>query len=160
MALMGRQLTTRQLQGLLADVPPASLYRHVRALAEAGVIVCAEQTAVRGTQERVYEVAPDGGLIPEDERQAMTPEDHLSALGNFGTVVTASYRNYVEAGGQEPPRALATPLYLNDAEAKALQDALNALLRPLAENPKDGRRRHLFARILLPDLENPQSENP
>ena len=37
-ALLGRELTTQQIGALLPDVPLSSIYRHVRLLAEGGII--------------------------------------------------------------------------------------------------------------------------
>lgn len=46
-----------QLAKELPEVPQASLYRHIRKLADSGVIQVVEETRIRGTIERTYAIA-------------------------------------------------------------------------------------------------------
>jgi DNA-binding transcriptional ArsR family regulator len=52
--LGGRSLTTSALAAELADVPAASLYRHVARLVDAGVLEVVAERRVRGTIERTF----------------------------------------------------------------------------------------------------------
>src|SRR3954469_15482471 len=49
-----RALTTAELRDELPDIPPASLYRHIALLADAGVLAVASERRVRGATERTY----------------------------------------------------------------------------------------------------------
>ena len=49
-----RALTTSDLAAELADVPAASLYRHVARLVDAGVLAVVAERRVRGALERTY----------------------------------------------------------------------------------------------------------
>lgn len=68
--LVHETATVKQLHAALPDIPVASLYRHVRLLAEHDVLRVAEENRVRGTVESVYclnraalHVTDDGGLM-------------------------------------------------------------------------------------------------
>lgn len=50
----GKRMSVQELGGRLAEVPPATLYRHLNALVEGGVLTVAEERRVRGAIERVY----------------------------------------------------------------------------------------------------------
>ncbi len=151
-AVSGRALTTAQIAKVLPDVPLPSLYRHVRVLAEAGIIVAAEERKVRGAVERAYTLAEGGGRL--DPSAPMTPEENLGALTNFTSLLGHAYRSYLDAGGKEPPIANMAALYLNQAEEVALRDAIRAALEPMLANPAgEGRRRRVIAFVNLPDFE-------
>ncbi|MGV3615524.1 MAG: helix-turn-helix domain-containing protein [Fimbriimonas sp.] len=151
-ALAGRGLTTAQLARLLPDVPTPSLYRHVRVLAEAEIIVPAESRQVRGATERTYTLAEGGGQI--DPEAATTPEARLTLLQNFTNLVVQGYRTYAEAGGEEMAVAGMTALYLSEEEHAALREALRQALAPhLNHAPGDGRKRRLLSLIDQPDFE-------
>jgi len=49
-----RALTTGELRAELPDVPPASLYRHIARLVDAGVLGVVSERRVRGAVERTY----------------------------------------------------------------------------------------------------------
>jgi DNA-binding transcriptional ArsR family regulator len=156
-ALAGRGLTTAQLARLLPDVPTPSLYRHVRVLAEAEIIVPIESRQVRGATERTYTLAEGGGQIDPDA--VTTPEARLALLQNFANLLVHGYRTYTEAGGEEMAIAGMSALHLTDEEHAALRDALRKALEPHLNHPPEGRQRRLISLIDQPDLEpTPESE--
>ena len=54
LALVDRKLTPLQLGEQLADVPQATLYRHLNKLMQGGLLEVIEERPVRGTVEKVY----------------------------------------------------------------------------------------------------------
>ena len=48
--------TTAQLRERLPDIAPATMYRHIATLADAGVLEVDSEKRVRGTVERSYRV--------------------------------------------------------------------------------------------------------
>src|SRR5215510_1859586 len=67
MVLMGRTLTTQQIAALIPSVPRASLYRHIRLLVDAGILIVIDQIPIRGTLEKIYGVREGGGTLdPSD----------------------------------------------------------------------------------------------
>ena len=51
-AFLGDRGQTSELSSELADIPPASLYRHVARLVDAGVLAVVAERRVRGAVER------------------------------------------------------------------------------------------------------------
>jgi DNA-binding transcriptional ArsR family regulator len=62
-----RALTTTQLRDELGDVPPASLYRHVANLVDAGVLTVVSERRVRGAVERGYVLRAAGATVNLDD---------------------------------------------------------------------------------------------
>ncbi|HEX9338211.1 MAG TPA: helix-turn-helix domain-containing protein, partial [Pseudonocardiaceae bacterium] len=74
-----RALTTSALSAELSDVPPASLYRHVARLVDAGVLAVVAERRVRGALERTYVLRLTAATIGPDQLAEMSVEDHRQA---------------------------------------------------------------------------------
>ena len=67
MAAVNRQVTVQQLASELPDIPQATLYRNIKALAVAGILSVVREQRVRNTLEKTYALAEEGlFLTPED----------------------------------------------------------------------------------------------
>lgn len=154
-ALAGTRRTTRELTALLDDVPQASLYRHIAALAHGGVIEIVEENRVRGTVERVYAIAPGATTIPPGRLSQATRADHERYFTAFVSTLLADFDRYLSRG--EPDLAADGAGYhtlvmnLSDAELREFAASLTALITPLLANkPGDGRKPRQFTTIVMP----------
>lgn len=64
-------------------MPPATVYRHVAALAHAGVQEVTAERPVRVTVEHNFHIRRDATLIEGGARAAMTRYDHRKAVSFF-----------------------------------------------------------------------------
>ena len=78
-----RALTTSALAAELADVPAASLYRHVARLVNAGVLAVVAERRVRGALERTYVLRLSAATVGLDEVDAMSADEHRQAFMAF-----------------------------------------------------------------------------
>src|SRR5450759_4325212 len=74
-----RALTTSGLSAELADIPAASLYRHVARLVDAGVLAVVAERRVRGALERTYVLRLTAARIGPDQLAALSADDHRQA---------------------------------------------------------------------------------
>ncbi|MFZ2175964.1 MAG: helix-turn-helix domain-containing protein, partial [Rhodococcus sp. (in: high G+C Gram-positive bacteria)] len=81
--LAGRELTTADLRRTLPDVTPATLYRHVAALLDAGILRVVDERRVRGAVERTLALGERAAHGDLDEVRAMTAEQHRRAFTVF-----------------------------------------------------------------------------
>jgi DNA-binding transcriptional ArsR family regulator len=156
-AFFGRpRLTTADLATALGDVPPASLYRHVAKLVDAGVLTVVGERRVRGATERTYQFRPEAALADEASLAKMSPDDHRRAFLNFTAGLIASFDEYV---GHADPVDLRrdgvsysmSAAWLDDAEFTDLLKSIAALLQPIyANGPREGRSRRLLASVFMP----------
>src|SRR5690606_28086706 len=77
------ELTTAQLRERNPDVSPATMYRHIATLTQAGILEVVNERQVRGTVERSYRVRQEEALVDADARTAMTKDDHRQAFTVF-----------------------------------------------------------------------------
>ena len=155
--LSGRQKTTAQIASALPDVPPATLYRHLKRLLGAGVLRVAEQRPVRGVQEKVYALTGDGTSFTPDsaEISRMTPDDWRQAFAAYTASLTGQFETYL---GQEFRTA---PLWLSDAETAKFFADLRALIAAAGTNgPAPDRRRRLFSTVLVPEADSDTTGDP
>jgi DNA-binding transcriptional ArsR family regulator len=162
--LARRQLTARQLGELLPDVPQATLYHHLGILTRAELLRVVAERQVRGTVEKVYAVADDSAVLGPADLANASREDHLRYFTVFVATLLSDFARYLQ---QDAPIDLladgagygGTPFYLSDEEfAQAAAAANQALLPFLNNQPAPGRRRRLFATVVIPDASAPDSQ--
>jgi Helix-turn-helix domain len=153
-----RTLTTADLRAELADVPAATLYRHVGVLADAGVLVVAGERRVRGASERSYRLVTASASVGAGEAAAMSAEDHRRAFATFVAGLLADFDRYTEragAGGLDLARDgvgyRQLGLWLTDEEFGELVADLRAALTARAALEPDGTRsRRIVSQVFLP----------
>ncbi len=153
-----RALTTSVLAAELADVPPASLYRHVARLVDAGVLAVVAERRVRGALERTYVLRLTAAAIGLDEVAAMTADDHRHAFMAFVAGLLGDFDRYLARGDIDLLRDGVSyrmaGLWLDDAEHAELLRELTRVLQPrLANPPRPGRKRRILGSVLLPGSE-------
>ena len=156
MALSGEELTPQQLSERLADVPPATLYRHIKALHEAGLLHVVAENPVRGTLEKVYTADPNRAAVRPQDLEGLSKEDHLRLFIAFATGLAHNFEQYL-ATTEQPDYVRdgigfrQVPLYLNDEEFMQMVQSLNKALLPyLQKEPAPDRRLRHFATVVLP----------
>jgi len=153
-----RALTTSALSAELADVPPASLYRHVARLVDAGVLAIVAERRVRGALERTYVLRLSAAAIGLDEVEAMSADDHRHAFMAFVAGLLGDFDRYLARGDIDLLRDGVSyrmaGLWLDDAEHTELLHELTRVLQPrLANLPRPGRKRRILGSVLLPGSE-------
>ncbi|HAS13517.1 MAG TPA: ArsR family transcriptional regulator [Acidimicrobiaceae bacterium] len=148
-----RHLTTRDLQDAMPDVPTASLYRHVRVLAEHDVLAVVQERQVRGGTERTYELR-SAVVGPEDAR-VLTPAEHRQAFLWFVSTLVADFDRYLAGPNLDPAEDRVgyrqVGLHLSDAELDQLMQEMSAVLvRFFGRDASPERRLRILSTVLLP----------
>src|SRR4028119_2507617 len=104
-ALSGQQLTAQQLAKLLPDVPQATLYRHINALAQHQIITIVAERQVRGTTEKVYALDDQAARLNANDLQNATSQDHLRYFTSFMVSLLSDFSRYLEHQKQPNPGA-------------------------------------------------------
>jgi DNA-binding transcriptional ArsR family regulator len=155
-ALLGdRELTTAQLAAEIDDVPPATLYRHVAKLAEAGVLEVVAERRTRGSVERTYRLVPGAGSVTEADLAAMSTDEHRQAFLVFMASVIKDFDRYLTAGRPDLVRDLVgyrqAALHLTDAELREMVADIAAVVEARRGlPPRPGTRRRALSTILIP----------
>jgi len=157
-AMSTQRMTARELSEVMPDIPQTTLYRHLNALLEGGIIKVVEENPVRGTVERVYALVAPPSLTPEDLR-GMNKQDYervaTMALSSF----MSDIRRYLEhkpdgahidflADGMDFNKV---QLNLTDEEFHAMNRQIFTIMVAAAENqPSPERKRRIFSYLFIP----------
>ncbi|MFW5748362.1 MAG: helix-turn-helix domain-containing protein [Chloroflexota bacterium] len=157
MAVVGRELTVRQIAEALPDVAQATLYRHINALAESGVLDVVAETPVRGTVEKTYALTNLSRIyLTADDICDASKDDHLRYFTAFVSSLLGAFSSYLQSRETIDPEADGVgyrihSLYLSDEELAEFSMQFGELMRPFAENdPTADRKRRLFSTIFIP----------
>ena len=155
----GRELTTRGLAEELPEIRLATLYRHVSALSEAGILSVVAERRVRGAVERTYALRPEFELSPEltlADRQrvaTMSAADQRAAFRVFAATLIAAYDGYL---GREDHDIVDDPVgyriravYATEADVRSLTENFTGALAALSGD-RPGARRILVSTVLIP----------
>ena len=158
-----RALTTSRLRDELPDVPPASLYRHVALLVDAGVLSVVAERRVRGAVERTYVLRVAAASVNLDEVERMSREDHRQALMAFVAGLLGDFDRYLSRDEIDLLRDgvgfRMAGVWLDDAELTEFLRELARVVQPrLANGPRPGRTRRLLGSVLLPGEDSGQSD--
>ncbi len=154
--------TPKQLHEHLGDVPIATLYRHVGALAELGLIEVADEQQIRGASEKSYRLAAGFANPSPAELRAMSPGELLTAFTVFTSGLIRDFDAYLGEPGydlSDDRVAFAQAgFWASDAEVDAFTETLTTALRALMQQgPEADRRRRVLTTVLLPQ---PGSHTP
>jgi DNA-binding transcriptional ArsR family regulator len=158
--LANRQLTSKDLSKLLDDVPPATLYRHIKALYEAELLQVVEERPARGATEKVYAQAPGAAALSPEDLAKATPEEHMRYFTVFVSSLLADFSRYIEGKDANPlvdgVGYRQVSLNLSDEELTTLVQQINGLIVPLlSQKLESNRRRRSLTTILIPDDHRP-----
>lgn len=155
MALSGAPLTPGQIAVHLPDVSQTSLYRHIHALVEGGILTIVGERPVRGTVEKLYKVVEGTTRLNPDELRSVSHEDHLRYFTVFVSLLLQDFSSYIEKRLEENALPMdnvysTAALYLTDEEYRALTEQVRDLVLPYTSRSGE-RKRYNFAFVSIPE---------
>ncbi len=156
-----RALTTTELRQELADVPVASLYRHVARLVKGGVLAVVSERQVRGAVERTYVLRTSAATVNPKDVADMTPDQHRQAFLAFIAGLVGDFDRYLAGGDVDLYRDGVSynmaGMWLDEDERRELAREIITVLQPrLANAPKAGRKRWVLGTVVLPGDDAPR----
>ena len=154
--IAGKRMTSYQLHEEMSDIPQATLYRHLRKLKEAGLLVITDERPSRGALEKVYTLPEHAANLSKEDLMGASAEDHLTYFINFVANLIGEYGRYV----QQPDMDLfkdgvsyrQVPLYLSEEENLELLISIRNLFEKYKDNKPDNiRRKRLITTITHPE---------
>ena len=147
--------TVNELKEWMADVPQATLYRHLNRLTENEIIYVIQERKIRGAVEKTYAMQEDSPYMSVEELNQLSGEEHLKLFMTFLSSVTGQARSYLLNHPNPEEDSFGynqLDLYLTPDELEELNEGMNELLskyksnRPSKENDKIS-----LIQMLIPD---------
>ncbi|UOZ03082.1 helix-turn-helix domain-containing protein [Amycolatopsis sp. WQ 127309] len=148
-------LTTAQLRERIPDVAPATMYRQIAVLAEAGVLEVAQERRVRGTIERSYRVRKEEAVVDPEARAAMSKEDHLRSYTTFAASLLGDFDRYLAHPDADPHADgvvyRQAAVWLTEEEFAVMVEEIEKAVVSRFENVREGRVRRVVSLVVVPD---------
>ena len=141
--------TAKKLKKALPDVPNASLYRHIKILADHSILIVVSENRIRGTVESVYRLNKES-LATEDESGNAVQMSLLS--------ICASFARYFAGGNADPKKDMLLltncTLLLTDEEFSNFLSEINEIaLRYMKAAATEGSKTRQITLISAPTSE-------
>ncbi|WGG46391.1 helix-turn-helix domain-containing protein [Rossellomorea sp. DA94] len=147
--------TVHELKVWMADVPQATLYRHLNRLTKNKIIHIVDERKIRGAVEKTYAMQVDSPYRTVEELEQLSGEEHLKLFMTFLSSVTGQARSYLL---NDPDLARNSfgynqlDLYVTPDELKELTDGMNELLSKFKSNrPTDENEKISLIQMLIPE---------
>ncbi|MGN0159933.1 MAG: helix-turn-helix domain-containing protein [Lachnospiraceae bacterium] len=143
------QATSAEIGAELTDIPRASLYRHIKVLLDAGIIVVVKEELRRGSVEKTYVLAPQ--MPYEDTNEAYNNMIQSALMGLQG-----EFCRYFSKENSDPHKDLLTvgsaALMMSDEEMMDFLGAYSKLIQKYMKNkPADDRKVRKVTLVVSPN---------
>ena len=141
--------TVKELRKALPDIPSASLYRHIKILADSSILTVVGENRIRGTVESVYRLNQDA-MATEDETGNAVQMSLLS--------ICASFAKYFSTGKADPKKDMLLltncTLLLTDEEfSKYLSEINQVTVKYMKEESSESGKMRRITLISAPTNE-------
>lgn len=141
--------TTKEIKSALSDIPPASLYRQIKVLLDAGMIEVVEEKKIRGTVEKTYSM----------KNELIDPNNHAEldvVIQTALCLIGQSFQDYFARKDADPQRDLLSfgtaTLLLSDEEFETLFREIScAITKVLHNTPAENRKPRRITFISSPE---------
>ncbi|UTE78425.1 helix-turn-helix domain-containing protein [Rossellomorea sp. KS-H15a] len=147
--------TVHELKEWMADVPQATLYRHLNRLTKNKIIHIVDERKIRGAIEKTYAMQEDSPYRTVEELKQLSGEEHLKLFMTFLSSVTGQARSYLL---NDPDLSRDSfgynqlDLYVTPDELKELTEGMNELLSKFKSNrPTDENEKISLIQMLIPE---------
>ena len=141
--------TVKDIKKALPDVPSASLYRHVKILADSSILVVVGENRIRGTVESIYRMNKSALSAGDESGEAV----QMSLMS-----ICAAFAKYFSGGNADPERDMLLftncTLLLTDGEFSDFLSEINEVaLRYMKVEAKAGSKTRQITLISAPTNE-------
>jgi predicted ArsR family transcriptional regulator len=151
------QGSTGEMQQELTDVPPASLYRHVKLLLGGGLIEVMKEERIRGAVEKTYR-------LKQSQENEMRNQD-IGTIFQTGLVsLMTAFQKYFAGKDHDPVKDMlafsTSTLMMTDEEFLEFLTKLNKVFGEVITNkPKEGRKPRRLTLISSPNEEDAKTRS-
>lgn len=141
--------TVKDIKKTLPDVPSASLYRHVKILADSSILMIVGENRIRGTVESIYRMNKSALSAGDESGEAV----QMSLMS-----ICAAFAKYFSGGNADPERDMLLftncTLLLTDGEFSDFLSEINEVaLRYMKVEAKAGSKTRQITLISAPTNE-------
>lgn len=147
--MIKKEASSAEIGAELPDVPRASLYRHIKILLNAEIIVVTKEECKRGSMEKTYAITPQ---VPYEN----TREEYNSLIQSALLGLQGEFYRYFNGEDPDPQRDLLTvgsaSLMMSDEEMTECLMAYGQMMqRYMQDKPAENRKLRKITLIVSPN---------
>jgi len=138
------QSTAKKLLEKFPEISQPTLYRHLKAMLDGGIIMVAGERRIRGVVEKSYSI---NNTWTADVERIVTENDgegYMQLFLQYITGVISEYRSYCESANldiiNDGTGFSTAPIYATTAELHEAMIKINEIIMPLVQNEKTPER--------------------
>lgn len=142
-----------QLNQLLEDIPQATLYRHVNAMFEEGLLKIVKKKKTRSGEENFYAINAKGYKIDQEEWGQASYHEKVNFVTYYFMYILQSYQNYHQTIADQKDHSTfsISKLNLAESEFENFQSDLNDLINKYYnESQNDNNRERTISLVIIP----------
>ncbi|WP_162287835.1 helix-turn-helix domain-containing protein [Indiicoccus explosivorum] len=148
-------LTVQEMEQQLDDIPPATLYRHVNKLKEAGILEIRHQEQIRGTVKNSYSLSQQLFQTPSADISTISDEENMKYFTAFTAYLQAEYQRYLSQPDKDFIRDgvsfRTASVFATDEEFEDWIREYRSVMAKLTGNkPGNKRRQRTISTIIIP----------
>ena len=139
------QATAKHLSDKYTDIPPATLYRHLKRMLHDGILKVVEETQVRGTVERTYALAQNINSNMEKILEENSGELYMQYFMQYIMGFARQFQQYCQSPNinikEDMTGFSLSPLYVSDEELTALVTEISKTISAVKNNEPNAERK-------------------
>jgi len=151
----GEQPTAKKLLEKFPDITKTTLYRHLKAMLDAGIIIVAGEKQVRGVTEKSYAVNTDMGADIEHIVENNDGDGYFQLFTQYIMNIMSEFKAYCNSDNinivGDCSGFSTAPLYATKEEVVEALQKISEIILPLVKNePAPDRELHNLCTIIIP----------
>lgn len=148
--------TAKHLSDTYSDIPPATLYRHLKKMLSDGILEVVEETRIRGTVEKTYALAFYVDSKMETMLEENSGELYMQYFMQYMIGFAKQFQQYCQSPDinikEDMTGFSLSPLYLSDKELTSLVTDISHIIRTVKDNkPNHERKLRTIGIIISPE---------
>lgn len=148
--------TAKHLSDTYNDIPPATLYRHLKKMLSDGILKVVEETQIRGTVEKTYALAFDIDIEMETMLEENSGELYMQYFMQYMIGFAKQFQQYCQSPNINIKEDMSgfslSPLYLSDKELTSLVADISHIISTVKDNkPSPERKLRTIGLIISPE---------
>ncbi|MDE7333579.1 MAG: helix-turn-helix domain-containing protein [Lachnospiraceae bacterium] len=148
--------TARQLSDTYNDIPPATLYRHLKKMLSDGILKVVEETQIRGTVEKTYALAFNINSEMETMLEENSGKLYMQYFMQYMIGFAKQFQQYCQSSNinikEDMTGFSLSPLYLSDKELTSLVTDISHIISKVKDNePNPERKLRTIGIIISPE---------
>lgn len=149
-----RDMSAKELLTILPNIPPATLYRHVKKLYNENFLKIVDKKTNRGSVEKIYSLAVKLEVDSIEQLSQINTQQYYELFAEFCYSLLKEFNDYTKLPNPDIKNDgsgfSVLPIYASTEELKQYSDSIAEILKPALTKKHPEQKLHSFALVVTP----------